>query len=51
MAKKATVTVRVRENGGIHEGGEFFAKGATLELSESRAAALGDSVEIVTADK
>lgn len=46
-AKEKTVKVKVLENGGIDEGGKFYAKGAVAEVTESRAEGLGDSVELV----
>lgn len=43
--KPKLIKVKVTENGGVHEGGKFFAKGETLEVTEKRAEGLGDSVE------
>jgi hypothetical protein len=56
MAKKTEITeetpalVTVRVTGQPVFEGEHHAKGSTFETTPERAAALGDMVEIVTAD-
>lgn len=49
MAKKKedTIKVRVVEPAGIDECLVHYKKGETLEVTEERAAALGDVVEVV----
>jgi len=46
-AAPANVTVRVVEPAGISEAQVFYKRGETLEVTEERAAALGDVVEVV----
>ena len=44
-AELPPVKVRVLASGGIHEADGFHPKGKIIEVTEARAAALGDSVE------
>lgn len=50
MAKKKedTIKVRVVEPAGIDECLVHYKKGETLEVTEERAAALGDVVEVIS---
>jgi hypothetical protein len=47
-AKAATIKVRVVEPAGIDECLVHYKKGETLEVTEERAAALGDVVEVIS---
>ena len=46
-ADTVKVTIRVTESGGIDEGGQFHPRGATLEVTDERAAQLHSSAEVV----